>query len=113
MSGAGRQSLWSPSSTCRAVIAGARPVRLSSSLASDRAEVKPHQNSHQTRGADEPGIGRPGFGGFPAFRHVARTVNFSRKPGLAEWLARMAAAGFVPADPGLLQIVKAALPAPV
>jgi uncharacterized Ntn-hydrolase superfamily protein len=33
---------------------------------------------------------------------------FSRKPGLAEWLARMAAAGIVPADPGLLQIVKTA-----
>jgi uncharacterized Ntn-hydrolase superfamily protein len=35
-----------------------------------------------------------------AFRDI-----FARKPGLAEWLTRMADAGMVPADPGLLQIV--------
>jgi len=45
-------------------------------------------------------------------RHdVARSVFreiFARKPGLAEWLTRMADAEMVPADPGLLQIVASA-----
>jgi uncharacterized Ntn-hydrolase superfamily protein len=33
---------------------------------------------------------------------------FARKPGLAEWLSRMVAAGMVPADAGLLQMIKTA-----
>jgi hypothetical protein len=38
-----------------------------------------------------------------AFRAI-----FARKPGLAEWLTRMADAGMVAADPGLLQMVNSA-----
>jgi uncharacterized Ntn-hydrolase superfamily protein len=38
-----------------------------------------------------------------AFREI-----FARKPGLAEWLKRMAEAGMVPADSGLFQIVNSA-----
>lgn len=38
-----------------------------------------------------------------AFREI-----FARKPGLAEWLMRMADAGMVPPDPGLRQIVNSA-----
>jgi uncharacterized Ntn-hydrolase superfamily protein len=33
---------------------------------------------------------------------------FARKPGLAEWVVRMAAAGMLPADAGLLELVSAA-----
>jgi hypothetical protein len=40
-------------------------------------------------------------------RGVFREI-FARKPGLAEWLTRMADAEMVPADPGLLQIVASA-----
>jgi uncharacterized Ntn-hydrolase superfamily protein len=43
-------------------------------------------------------------------RAIFREV-FARKPGLAEWLLRMAAAGIVPGDPGLLQTVRDALAA--
>jgi len=35
---------------------------------------------------------------------------FARKPGLAEWLIRMAEAGLVPADPGLRRVVQDARP---
>ncbi len=38
---------------------------------------------------------------------TALSEIFARKPGLAEWMLRMAAAGMLPADSGFLELVKA------
>lgn len=48
-------------------------------------------------------------GRVPEARDTFRDI-FSRKPGLADWLMRMASAGFVPGDPSLLEVVKTARP---